>query len=165
MTIDRAALGKANRRRGAVAERALVTWLRENGFPQAERAVRTGYRVSGRESADLGDVTGMPGIVVQVTDRDDLDQDAVLTRRLSDTERQRAAANADVGLLVQRRRGTTNPSRWWVWLQVADLIALTPAAIQVAIPELHVPARLELRHVAVLLIRAGYGTTPTVQTA
>ncbi|HWD79273.1 MAG TPA: hypothetical protein VG497_10325, partial [Kribbella sp.] len=68
MTRTRSEIGRSNRNRGAVAERAVVAWLRDNGFPHAERAVRTGYRTADRVSADHGDITGTPLLAWQVKD-------------------------------------------------------------------------------------------------
>lgn len=160
-TTDRSRLGRANRDKGARAERALVTWLRAHGWPHAERAIATGHRSSVRERQDLGDITGTPGIAWQVTDRGDLDQPAVFARRLADTNAQRDAGRFDYGVLVQRRRGVADPARWWVWLHLGDLVALghgeeDPAHWRSMVA----PTRMELADLAPLLRAAGYGIEP-----
>lgn len=116
MTRSRAEIGKANSRKGKTVERAVVTWLRDNGFPHAERAVRTGYSNGEAYGPDPGDITGTPLLVWQVTDREDISEPKVLTKRLADTERQRAEANANFGLLVVKRRRCADPGKWFVWL-------------------------------------------------
>jgi hypothetical protein len=109
----RSAVGKANRAKGARAELAVVHWLRANGWPGAERAIATGHRSPVRDRPDLGDITGTPGLVWQVTDRADIHTLAVFERRMAETEQQRVDAHADYGVLVERRRGMSDPGQWW----------------------------------------------------
>lgn len=167
MTRTPAQIGAANRRRGAQVERAVVTWLRDHGWPHAERAVRTGYTTASRTSTDPGDITGTPGIVWQVTDRGDIDQDSVLARRLAETEAQRVAAEDDLGVLVVKRRGVADPGRWWVWLPLVALECLRNGDDRHCDPDAwtyldRTPVRLELRHLAQMLTAAGYGTAEEV---
>ena len=67
-TATASARGRSNMSKGKAAERAVARWLRENGWPQADRAVRTGYRSSLRTSDDPGDIVGTPGLAWQVKD-------------------------------------------------------------------------------------------------
>jgi hypothetical protein len=148
-------LGRSNRNRGATAERELVKWLRDNGWPGAERAVRTGYRTADRVSADPGDVTGTPGLVWQMKYTTRFEEPAVFAANLAETEAQRAAAGADHGLLVQRRAGTADVGKWWVHVtgqSFAVLLTGQPA------PTFGCVARVTLAEFALLLRRAGYGT-------
>jgi len=145
-------VGASNRRRGATAERAVAAYLRTHGWPHAERAIRTGFRTAERTGADPGDLTGTPGICWQITDRDDLEQDAVLTRRMADTTEQATAARADLGLLVHRRRGHADPGRWWCWMDLAAASLLLDGATFG--PQL---VRMELGDVVALLRLRGYG--------
>ena len=119
-SIDRSRLGRANRRKGHDAERALAKWLRDNGWPGAERAVRAGYAGTTRSIADPGDITGTPGLVWQVKDcaREQIDT------WLDETDQQRQNANANYGLLVVRRRGTADVGRWWCWLNINQMMLL-----------------------------------------
>ncbi|MCI2424113.1 hypothetical protein MOQ72_42635 [Saccharopolyspora sp. K220] len=151
-TVDRSQLGKANRRKGHDAERAVARWLRANGFPHAERAVRTVHTTNDRHVADPGDLTGTPGITWQIKDtaRESLDA------WLRELDEQTAAARANIGLLVHRRRGTADPGRWWTWLRVADLGTLLDAKGRHHRDRRH-PIRMELAHAAELLRAAGYG--------
>lgn len=155
-------LGKANRDKGARAELAVVKWLRDNGWPGAERAIATGHRSPIRERADLGDITGTPGIVWQVTDRGDIEQPAVFNRRMQETEDQRKAARADYGFLVQRRRKIADAAHWWIHLPgpvLTDMIGgSTP-------PWFESTVRITLADVARLLRRIGYGTTTETTTS
>ncbi len=45
----------ANRNRGAVTERMVVTWLRAHGWPDAERRLVTGHRTRSRTRPLLHD--------------------------------------------------------------------------------------------------------------
>lgn len=112
--------GAANRRRGLTAERDLCRWLRSNGFPQAERAVRTGFRTADRTSADPGDLTGTGLIVWSVKDCA-VEQHAKWRDEL-DVMLQAVPCHPDqLGLIVHKRRGHATPGAWWVWIQLQDL--------------------------------------------
>ena len=152
---SRAEIGKANSRRGKQVERDVVKWLRVNGFPHAERAVRTGYSNGDAYGPDLGDITGTPGLVWQVTDRADIDQDAVLATRLADTERQRAEANANFGLLVVKRRGVADPGRWWVHVGGWTFVDIYAGAFVAT--EFPCTVRTTLGEIVPILRARGYG--------
>lgn len=53
--------GAASRRRGADAERKVVNWLRDNGYPDARRYLAG----DGRQP---GDIDAIPGVVIEVKD-------------------------------------------------------------------------------------------------
>jgi hypothetical protein len=153
--------GKANGDRGKRAERALVAWLRAHGWPGAERTVRTGHRTRQRVSVDKGDVDGTPGVCWQLKDV----ADAALHRVpvwLNETERQRMAAGADLGVLVVKRRGHSDPGDWWAWVPLVTLMhgVMTPAAASGigAARMFTVPVRLAVADLAPILRHQGYGT-------
>lgn len=108
--------GASNRRRGHTAERNVANFLRSVGYPDAERAVVTGFASAsgGRLKADPGDITGVPFIVsvkdcaTEQIDKwlDELDAMQHLTG-LVDPPR----------LLVHKRRGKASPERWWCWMR------------------------------------------------
>lgn len=148
--------GKANSDRGKRAERALVAWLREHGWPGAERTVRTGHRAHGRVSADRGDVDGTLGLAWQLKDVADAALHKIPTW-LSDTDAQRVAAGADVGVLVIKRRGHADVGEWWAHVPLGALVpdAALPGDIAA------VPVRLAVADVALILRRQGYGSPLT----
>lgn len=172
-----AEIGKANLEKSKIAERAVVSYLRAHGWPGAERTVRTGYRVAGRASRDQGDVDGTPGVCVQVKTTT-ANAEPMVRKWLAETEDQRLAAGADVGLLVVKRIGATDPGRWWTHLRldalaqvlvritgplpadgpVARLAPLGPATVRLG--PCATPVRLELSVVVDLLRHAGYGSPP-----
>lgn len=91
---------------GTAAETAVVEWLRLNGHPYAERR-------SLRGTKDQGDVTGIPGVCIEVK---------VAGRRglllgpwLRETEVERVNANAVYGILVAKPTGLGN-KRTGKWL-------------------------------------------------
>lgn len=145
--------GKSNRRKGAQAERDVVTWLRANGWPHAERAIATGNRSGDRVRLDPGDITGTPGLVWQVKDRADITQPAVLYAALSETEEQRGAAMADFGLLVARKRGTRDVGEWTVWMPAHQMLLLTHGRETFDVA----PVSERLSNVACWLRLIGYG--------
>lgn len=164
---------KAHTDRGKATERLAVQALRSLGFPHAERVVRTGYTTTDRESPDAGDIDGTPGVCWQVKAlRPATRAEALVPAWLADTEAQRIASGADVGVLVVRRDHFLAP-RWWAYLDAAVLAWLVevhrvealhtaPAGWPgIAVDELQrlgIPARLELRDACTILRRAGYGS-------
>lgn len=145
--------GTTNRRRGITAERHLVTWLRQNGWPDAERSVVTGYKTNTRQRPDGGDITGTPGIVWSLKDH------AVERIAAWWTELESMQGGPTVRLLVVKRRGTADPGKWWCWLTLAELVdlfpTLDPLSDQIT---MHGLVRAQLNVVAALLHLAGYGT-------
>lgn len=153
--------GKANTAKGKRTERDLVTWLRAHGWPGAERTIRTGHRVPGRVSADRGDVDGTPLLAWQVKDVAEREIWQI-PNWLAATGCQRAAAGADLGILVVKRRGHADPGRWWAWLTLDEVIheALTNRVNGLPYPLglFTVPVRLALADLAPILHFWGYGT-------
>lgn len=152
--------GKANSDRGKRAERDLVTWLRGHGWPGAERTVRTGHRTRTRTSVDRGDVDGTPGVAWQLKDVADSAL-SLIPKWLAETEAQRVAAGADVGVLVVKRRGHADPGDWYAFVPLVELMheVMTPAASRGigAAAMFAVPVRLAVADLAPILHGRGYG--------
>ncbi|QWF78734.1 hypothetical protein [Amycolatopsis sp. CA-230715] len=168
-TLDRrtrAEIGRSSNRRGKEAEQAVARWLREHGWPDAQRTVRTGWKVGDHQSRDRGDIDGTRGLCWQVkTSRDDFTDTRVLAV-LAATADQAVASGADYGIAIERRAGKTDPGRWWAWMTAGDLYALAetarnPFVLAVPQPVLDVPVRLLLRDLVPLLHAAGYGAPAT----
>lgn len=81
--------------RGSAFERAVVQVLRDNGHIYAERAYGAG------RPDDVGDISGLPGLVLECKDHGKLDFPGWL--REAEVERQNA--RADYGVVVAKRRG------------------------------------------------------------
>lgn len=90
---------------GTAAETAVVAWLRENGHPYAERRSLRGIN-------DQGDVTGIPGVCIEVKVAGR--QGLKLGPWLKETERERKNARARFGLLVAKPTGL-GPKRTGQW--------------------------------------------------
>lgn len=151
MTAAASARGRSNRNRGHQAERDVARWLRSNGYPEAERAVATGFRAPERSSADPGDVRGVP-MVVSVKD--------CATERLSVWWAELAAmdpARQVPRLLVVKRRGHADPGVWWCWMRLDHLAALCHDTVDPAPWWADTPVRMDLAAAVRLLRQAGFG--------
>jgi hypothetical protein len=157
----RAEIGKANARKGKDTELKVAAYLRNNGWPDAERAGRTGWRPRGgdRASTDPGDTRGTDRLVFQIKATSTM-SNLKIRKALADTATQ--AVDADYGILVQRRDGTTAVGLWWAWLPVRDLCALTSGSEKFLARDgcLDAPVRIELGALVALLHAAGYGDAP-----
>lgn len=155
---------------GAVTERLAAGYFRGEGWAGAERRIRTGYRTAERTVADQGDLMGLPGLCVQVKSLRDkrpgrdpnAPMELMVPTWLQETEEQREASRAALGLLVVRRwTAGQDVGRWWCFLDLEDLAGLQMGTLGrdslEATPGQLVPVRLELRDVVALLKAQGWG--------
>lgn len=107
------------RAKGTTAESAVVSYLRTQGWPYAERRALAGGR-------DKGDVTGMPAICVEVKNSARYD----ITAWLKETSRETRNANANHGVLVVKPKGVgdTRVGDWWAVMPLAAMTALLKEA-------------------------------------
>lgn len=94
--------GAASRRRGHDAERAVVNWLKANGYPDA----RTTRAMLGHDGAHApGDVWAIPGVVIEVKD---------VAASAWPSWRAQAIAESQflVPMVVRRKRGQTDVGFW-----------------------------------------------------
>lgn len=107
-------MGYANDK-GYAAEAAVVKFLRDNGFPHAER------RVAGA-SADRGDITGLPALCVEVKAAARYE----IGGWLVETTTEAGNARANHGLLVVKPKGVgyTRVGDWWAVMRLADMTRL-----------------------------------------
>jgi hypothetical protein len=96
-------MANRSKQRGTAAESAVVGYLQRHGHPFAERRVLHG-------SKDLGDITGIPGAVIEIKDCVKLDLAGWTA------EAKIEAANAGVPIYATwfKKRGTTDPGEWYV---------------------------------------------------
>lgn len=96
---------------GTRTETMVVRYLREHGFPHAERRVLAG-------TYDLGDILVERRIIAQVKGGQAAEQasDPKLRQWCEDTEKQRQNAKAEHAFLVVKRagHGVTKIGGWWV---------------------------------------------------
>jgi len=107
--------------KGTAAESAVVAELVRRGWPHAERRTLSG-------SYDKGDVAGVYGIagaaVIEVKNEKAHDLAGWLAEALTEQRN----ANAAVGAVVAKKRGTTNVSDWYAVLTFGQLCDLLAAA-------------------------------------
>ena len=114
---------RANRDRGARAERAVVAWLREHGWPECRRTLAG----DGRQDTD---VCGVSGVSIEVKDVAESRWPSWCAQAFA-----QRAADAQVVVVVRRTRGVTDVGSWaarwcrpaegdavWTWTTFADAI-------------------------------------------
>lgn len=102
MTPRTAAQMRHAKTKGRDAENAVVEWLKANGRPHAERRRLTG-------SSDQGDIAGLPYVVVEVKN----EKTITLPGYLAELEAEIRNAKADTGVVLVKRRGSTNVADWY----------------------------------------------------
>jgi hypothetical protein len=91
------------KQKGTAAETAVVAYLREHGFPTAERRALAG-------SGDKGDVSGVVGCVIEIKNV----QRTALAEWIEEARKEAAAAHAPVWAVWHKRRGKGSPAEWFV---------------------------------------------------
>lgn len=107
------------KQKGTAAESAVVSFLRTAGFPYAERLALQGGK-------DRGDITGIPGVVIEVK----AVQEYAFNQWLTEARVERDNAGADFGLVVAKPRlvGTTKTGQWYALMYAFDYLALVSQA-------------------------------------
>jgi hypothetical protein len=107
--------GRSSKAKGYAGERAVVEYLRANGFPYAERR-RAGA------AADTGDVIAIPGLTIEVKNQQRMALADWTDQMLS--EMQNTTPAAWQGVVVHKRKGKTSPGDWYatttfdLWLRM-----------------------------------------------
>jgi hypothetical protein len=111
------------KQRGTAAESAVVSFLRTAGFPYAERLALQGGK-------DRGDITGIPGVVIEVK----AVQEYAFNQWLTEARVERDNAGADFGLVVAKPRlvGTAKTGQWYALMYSFDYLALVSQAARTA---------------------------------
>jgi len=140
---------------GTAAETAVARWLQNNGWPHAERRALRG-------SHDAGDITGTPGICWEVKAGQAAANasDGTIQNWLTQAAIEGTVTEADISVLIQRRRGKASPADWWAWISIAELVDLADRTMT---HDLHlsyiggIACRLRLEHFTTIARQAGYG--------
>lgn len=103
--------------KGDAAERAVVSWLRANGFPRAER-VRAGW------AQDRGDIDNIPGACIEVKAEQRIDLPAYMRQLAGEI----ATSRARTGVVIVKRRGTTDVGDWYACAPVRTWVELLKEA-------------------------------------
>ncbi len=91
------------RAKGTAWETAIVTWLREQGWPHAERRALAGAN-------DCGDIAGVYHVVIEAKSAARVELAAWLDEALQEKDN----AGADLGVVWFKRRGRTSPGAGFV---------------------------------------------------
>ena len=110
-------MSNPSKTKGTAAETAVVTYLSERGWPHAERRALHG-------NTDKGDVTGIPGVVVEVKNH----KSHAFPEWVREAEKEKTNAAAEVAVAWAKIRGTTDPGKWVVAMSGAQFVALLKAA-------------------------------------
>jgi hypothetical protein len=131
---------------GTTGETAVVRYLRDHGFTQAERRALHGTQ-------DQGDIVGTPGICWEIKTGETAKSifPKMIASWLAETEVERINSRETIGVLVMQRRGfgMTRIGEWW---------AVIPSHLAFA-PN-HDPGGyiwLSLENCVTMLKRMGYG--------
>lgn len=101
MTVRTTAQSRAIKAAGRETENMVVAWLRARGYAHAERRRLRGV-------LDVGDITGVPGLVIEAKKGNT----RALGSLLGELEAECANDGDAPGLLIVRRRGITDVGRW-----------------------------------------------------
>jgi hypothetical protein len=99
-----------SRAKGTAGESAVVNWLLAKGYRYAERRALQGSR-------DRGDIAGLPGVVIEVKACKQWEPAAWIGEL--ETEITNDGTPDAVGVIIIKRRGTTDVGKWYA-LMTAD---------------------------------------------
>ena len=103
--------------KGTAAESAVVAYLRDHGWPNVERR-------AGRGELDAGDIAGLEGVVVEVKNHARLE----LAAWLDEAVRERTNARATIGVVIHKRKGTTDVGQWYCTMTTREFAVMLHAA-------------------------------------
>ncbi len=99
--------------KGTSWETAIVNYLREHGAVHAERRTLSG-------SNDKGDISGLPGWVIEAKNVSRMD----LSGWLAEAEKERVNAGAEFGAVWHKKKGKTSPGAAYVTMDGASFVRL-----------------------------------------
>lgn len=106
-----------HRQKGSSFERLVADYLKTNGFPFADRRVKTG-------AADKGDVGGVHAhdqrLAIEVKNTAKIS----LGTWAAEAEVERVNEEALAGVIVHKRHGKGKPEDQWVTMTLRDLVAI-----------------------------------------
>lgn len=104
-----------SKQKGTAAETAVVKYLIEKlKKPHIERRSLNGIN-------DRGDITGIPGVVIEVKNHARM----TLAEWLEELDKEIKNDNASTGVVIHKKKGTTDVGKWYATMPVsvwADLI-------------------------------------------
>lgn len=96
-----------SKQKGTAAETAVVNWLKSHGRKHVERRSLNG-------SSDRGDVAGLPGVVIEVKNHARME----LSQWLAELEVEMHNDKADTGVVIHKKKGTTDVAEWYATMPV-----------------------------------------------
>lgn len=120
-------MSSASKRKGSAFENEIVQYIRDHGFPYAERGVAGA-------ADDIGDIIGTPGVVWECKNQKTMTLAAWVDELIVELGNQRAryvrspALPAVVGAVIHKRRGTTSPSEYYATLPLSMYVYLLKEA-------------------------------------
>jgi len=103
--------------KGTGAESAVADYLRSQGWSQVERRALAGAQ-------DKGDIAGVPDTVIEVKNHATIK----LAEFVDEANVERDNAGVEYGVAWIKRRGTTDPGKWYVAMDGATFCRLLVAA-------------------------------------
>lgn len=100
-------------KKGPKHEADVVAWLKDHGFPYAERRVMGGTR-------DRGDIAGIPGVVLELKNCNRVE----LAAWVDEARAEAANAGVDVWAVIAKRKGKGDPGESYVVTNLATFAAL-----------------------------------------
>lgn len=107
-----------NRRHGRATEIMVANYLAGAGWPHAEPTRRSGW------ADDRGDIDGIPGFTIEVKSA----REWRVPEWLGELADEMVNAGNENGVLVVRRRGTTDVSRWYAMSELGEYVRLMQQA-------------------------------------
>jgi Holliday junction resolvase len=109
----------ASKAKGSSFEREVVTYLREHGFPYAERGVAGA-------TDDIGDIIGTPGVVWECKNQKRMDLAGWVDELNVEIANQlaRYGQSSLAGAVIHKRRGTTDPGNYYATLPLSLFVKL-----------------------------------------
>ena len=110
-------MSSASKRKGSAAERAVVEWLKANGYPYADR------RLAGA-TLDKGDISGLPGVTIEIKNHAKLD----LAGWIAELEIEMKNDGAWTGTVLHKRKGKGDVGEWYATMPAKVWLALLKQA-------------------------------------
>ena len=103
--------------KGSQAERAVVAWLKANGYKYADR------RLAGA-SLDKGDISGVPGVTIEIKNHAKLD----LAGWVAELEIEMKNDDAWTGTVIHKKKGKGDVGEWYATMPAKIWLALLKKA-------------------------------------
>lgn len=114
--MERLVVSKA-KQKGTAAETAVVNWLKSKGRKYVERRSLHG-------TADRGDIAGIPEVVIEVKNHARME----LSAWLAELDVEMKNDKAKFGVVVHKKKGTTDVGEWYATMPVSVWYAMLEEA-------------------------------------